>query len=62
MRSKTASTRASTKVAAKSVRASVAKPRTKKMRISKVEAERLEKFKALMEKFRGKATFAGLDE
>jgi hypothetical protein len=56
-----ASTRVTAKVAAKSVRAATAKPAAKKVSMSKLEAKRLEGFKALMTKFRGKATFAGLD-
>ncbi len=61
MPSKAASTRVNAKIAAKSLRRSDAKPRAKKPRISKIEADRLAHFKALMEKYRGKATFAGLD-
>lgn len=62
MPSKTASTRVNSKVAAKSVRAASAKPRAKEPRMSKIEAERLEKFKALMLKYGGKLSFAGCDE
>jgi hypothetical protein len=61
MPSKAASTRVDAKVASKSVRRRDANPRAKKPRISKIEAERLAHFKALMEKYRGKATFAGFD-
>jgi predicted nucleotidyltransferase len=59
---KSASTRVSAKTSAKSVRASVPEPRRKKVRMSKLEAERLESFKALMKKYGGKLTFAGFDE
>jgi hypothetical protein len=62
MPAKAASTRAIAGVASKSVRAADAKPGAKKARLSKLEAKRLEQFKSLMEKYRGKATFAGLDE
>ena len=48
-------------VSAKSVRANTAKPRKGKVRMSKLELERLESFKALMEKYRGKCSFAGYD-
>jgi len=61
MPAKAASTRVPAKVAAKSVRANGAKPRAKTARMSKLEAKRLESFKALMAKYRGKATFAGFD-
>ena len=61
MPAKAASARATVKVAARSVRKAGAKPRAKKARMSKLEAKRLESFKALMAKYRGKATFAGFD-
>jgi hypothetical protein len=61
MLTKAATTRAKAGVAAKSVRTTGAKPRAKKTRMSKLEAKRLESFKALMAKYRGKATFAGFD-
>ena len=61
MPSKSASTRATTKVAGKSVRAAPAKPAANKARVSRLEARRLESFKAMMTKYRGKATFAGFD-
>jgi hypothetical protein len=47
---KTASTRETAKAAGKSIRAAGAKPRTKAVRLSKIEAKRLESFKALMAK------------
>jgi hypothetical protein len=62
MATKAASARVTAKVAAKSVRANGAKPRTKKARMSKLEAKRLEQFKALMKKYEGKLAFAGSDE
>jgi hypothetical protein len=62
MPSKTASTRVNAKVAAKSLRRNGAKPRAKKPRMTKTEAERLAHFKALMLKTGGKGQFAGLDE
>jgi hypothetical protein len=62
MPAKAASTRTTAKVAGKSVRAAGAKPRAKTVRLSKLEAERLESFKALMAKYAGKCSFAGLDE
>lgn len=62
MPAKAASARVTAKIAAKSVRAAGAKPRAKKARMSKLEAERLESFKALMAKYAGKCSFAGLDE
>ena len=61
MPAKVASTRATANVAAKSVRSADAKAGAKKARLSKLEAKRLEQFKALMEKYRGRATFAGFD-
>jgi hypothetical protein len=61
MPAKAASTHVTAKVAAKSVRPATTKPAAKKVRMSKLEAKRLESFKALMAKYRGKATFAGLD-
>lgn len=61
MPAKAASARVTAKIAAKSVRTNGAKPRAKKARMSKLEAKRLESFKALMTKYRGKATFAGFD-
>ena len=62
MATKTASKSVKSGVAAKAVRAVSAKPRTKKPRLSKLEAERVESFKALMEKYAGKCSFAGFDE
>lgn len=62
MPAKSASTRVNAKMAAKAVRTTSAKRRVKKPRMTKVEAERLEHFKALMKKFGGKGSFAGLDE
>jgi hypothetical protein len=59
---KSASTRVSAKTSAKSVRASVPEPRRKKVRMSKLEANRLAHFKALMKKFGGKGSFAGFDD
>lgn len=61
MPAKTASARVTTIVAAKSVRKAGAKPRAKKARMSKLEAKRLESFKALMLKFGGMGMFAGYD-
>jgi hypothetical protein len=61
MPAKTASTRVGAKVAAKSLSAGGAKPRTDRVRMSKLEAKRLESFKALMEKYGGKGSFAGYD-
>lgn len=62
MPAKTASARVTAKIASKSVRANGAKPRAKKTRMSKLEAKRLEQFKALMKKYEGKLAFAGSDE
>jgi hypothetical protein len=62
MPSKTASTRVNVSVAAKSVRKGGAKPRVKKPRMTKIEAERLAQFKALMLRTGGKGQFAGFDE
>jgi hypothetical protein len=59
---KSASTRVMAPAAAKAVRPNGAKPRVKKTRVPKLEAKKLESFKVLMEKYRGKATFAGFDE
>jgi len=61
MPAKAAATRVTVKLDAKSVRSATAKLAVKKVRMSKLEAKRLEQFKALMEKYRGKATFAGFD-
>jgi len=61
MPAKAASTRVTAKVASKSVRTTGAKAAARKVRLSKLEAKRLEQFKALMEKYGGKATFAGFD-
>jgi hypothetical protein len=58
MPAKAAATRVTAKVAAKSVRANGAKPRAKKARMSKLEAKRLESFKALMAKYARKCSFA----
>jgi len=62
MAAKTASKRVKSGVVAKAVRAVSTKPRTKKPRLSKLEAERLKSFKALMEKYAGTCSFAGSDE
>ncbi|HUH63934.1 MAG TPA: hypothetical protein VLZ50_13095 [Terracidiphilus sp.] len=62
MPSKAASTRADAKVAAKAVRRNGARPRVKKPRMTKIEAERLAHFKALMLRTGGKCQFAGFDE
>jgi len=62
MPAKTASNRVTAKVSSKSVRATGAKSGAKKVRLSNLEAKRLEQFKALMKKYEGKLTFAGLDE
>jgi hypothetical protein len=62
MPSKAASTRVTAKVAGKSVGAAGAKPRTKKVRMSKLEAKRLGQLKAWMAKYGGKGSFAGCDE
>lgn len=62
MPAKSAPTRVSAKTAASPARASVAKPRAKKAHTSKLEAKRLEKFKALMKMTGGKLPFAGSDE
>jgi len=61
MAGKRASTTLNSKVTAKEIHAVSGKPRTRKARLSKVEAERLASFKALMEKNAGKCTFAGFD-
>jgi len=61
MPAKAASTRVAARIAGKSVPAAGAKPRAPKTAMSKLEAKRLEGFKSLMKKFRGKATFAGFD-
>jgi hypothetical protein len=61
MPAKAASARVTAKVASKSVRANGAKPRAKKALMSKLEAKRLESFKALMAKYAGKLKFAGFD-
>lgn len=58
---KAASTRVTAKISGKSVHVAGSQPEAKKARLSKLEAKRLEQFKALMEKYRGKATFAGYD-
>jgi hypothetical protein len=58
---KAASTRMTANVSGKSVRAAGVRPEARNARLSKLEAKRLEQFKALMEKYRGKATFAGYD-
>jgi hypothetical protein len=62
MPAKAASARVTANVAGKSVSATGAEPRLKKARMSKLEAKRLESFKALMKKFGGKGSFAGCDE
>jgi hypothetical protein len=62
MPAKAASARVTAKIAAKSVRANGAKPRAKAVRLSKLEARRLESFKSLMAKYGGKLAFAGYDE
>lgn len=62
MPAKAASARVPAKIAAKSVRSNGAKPRAKTVRMSKLEAKRLEQFKALMKKYEGKLAFAGSDE
>lgn len=56
------SDRAKAKVANKAVRAGVTRPRAKKARMSKLEAKRLEQFKAVMAKCAGKLSFAGFGE
>jgi hypothetical protein len=61
MPARTTSTRANPKVAAKPNHRNGAKPRAKKPRMTKVEAERLAHFKALMLKTGGRGKFAGLD-
>jgi hypothetical protein len=61
MPAKTASNRITAKVSSKSVRGTGAKTGAKKAHLSKLEAKRLEQFKALMEKYLGKAMFAGFD-
>jgi hypothetical protein len=58
---KAASTRIPAKVAGKSVRATNADPRAKRMRLSRLETKRLEQFKALMDRNAGKCSFAGYD-
>jgi hypothetical protein len=62
MPAKTASSRIAAKVSNKSVGATGAKTGAKKAYLSKLEAKRLEQFKALMKKYEGKLAFAGLDE
>ena len=57
MPAKAASARVTAKVASKSVRANGAKPGAKKARMSKLEAKRLESFKALMAKYSRKVHF-----
>ncbi len=61
MPAKTASARVTSKVAGKSFRAAGTKPRARKARVSRLEAKRLESFKALMKKYGGKCSFAGYD-
>jgi hypothetical protein len=61
MPAKAASARVPAKVAAKSVRVTGGKPRAKKAQMSKLEAKRLESFKALVMKYGGKLQFAGYD-
>ena len=62
MPAKAASARVTAKVAGKSVPATGAKPRAKTARMSKLEARRLDRFKALMKKYEGKLAFVGSDE
>jgi hypothetical protein len=62
MSSKTASTRAKPKVAAKPVHSNGFKRRAKEPRMTKIEAKRLAHFKALMLRAGGKFQFAGFDE
>jgi hypothetical protein len=62
MPAKGASARVTAKVAAKSVRITGGKSGARKTRLPKLEAKRLESFKALMEKYGGKCSFAGFDE
>jgi hypothetical protein len=62
MPAKSASTRVKAKVARKAVSAPKAEPPAKKVRMSRLEAGRLAKFKALMKKYEGKLAFAGSDE
>jgi hypothetical protein len=61
MPAKTASARVTSKVAGKFVRAAGTKPCARKARVSRLEAKRLESFKALMKKYGGKCSFAGYD-
>ena len=62
MPAKATSTRVTSKIAGKSVGAADATPRAKAARMSRLEAKRLQSFKALMKKFGGKLSFAGFDE
>ena len=62
MPAKAASARVTANVAGKSALAAGAKPRVKEAHMSKLESKRLESFKALMAKYAGKCSFAGLDE
>jgi len=62
MPAKAASARVTAKVAVESVRKAGAKPHAKKARMSKLEAKRLEQFKALIKKYEGKLAFTGSDE
>lgn len=62
MAEKSGSARVKAKVANKSALAALPKPRVKKARMSKLEAERLVKFKALMAKCAEKLSFAVFDE
>jgi hypothetical protein len=61
MPTKAASVRITAKVAVKPARATGEK-RTKRIRMSNLEARRLESFKDLMKRFGGKLSLAGCDE
>jgi hypothetical protein len=62
MAAKTASTIVKSGITAKAVRGLSTQPRTRKPRLSKLEAERLESFKTLMKKYAGKCSFPGFDK
>jgi len=62
MPAKVASARVSANVVGKSASATGMKSGVKKARMSRLEAKRLESFKALIAKYAGKCSFAGSDE
>jgi hypothetical protein len=61
MPAKSTSSRNTAKSAPKPAHAAAAKPRANAVRMSKLEAKRLETFKALTKKFGGRCSFAAFD-